>query len=171
MKAIFNSGIVTRRIGDPKLMHHDLPCQTPKDFRRSFCFVRNPVEWYASFWAYRMIEGWRKDSILDTRCKATNFEKFMNNVFEHCSSYVTQLYELFVGTEKHQTIDDIGRQENLMNDLVRILKQNGELFNEKKLRATPPENVGVEKPEYPMSLRKRVAENEKRMMDRFNYEP
>ena len=171
VKAIGNAGIVARKIGDPKLMAHDLPWQFPDDGRTRFAFVRHPVNWYASFWGYRMGEGWRKDTLLDIKCKSMNFNDFMEKVFKYCPSHVSQMYELWFGSPKHPTIRVYGKQENLVDDLVKILKNCGEIFNEDLLRETPPENVSEEKPEISDELKKRIIASEKRAIERFNYEP
>lgn len=33
--------------------------------RFSFAFVRHPLNWYASFWSYRMLTGWDRMEPLD----------------------------------------------------------------------------------------------------------
>lgn len=108
-----------------------------------FCFVRHPVGWYKSFWAYRI-----KTKNLDPRFPADrvwdyDFEKFVGNVLDaYPDGFVTQLYQFYVG-EDLEKVDFIGRQENLADDLVTALTLAGEEFDESLLRTTRWHNISA----------------------------
>ncbi len=164
-KAIHEAGIVTREIG----ILHAIPAEAPVPGRFRFAFVRHPAEWYRSFWAYRMREGWTEDSLLDTKCRSDRFGRFMESALRYCPGYVSQLYELFVGPPWAPAVEFIGRQESLAYDLVRALRAAGELFDEVKLRAVPPVNTDARLPVWPRGLLKEVTRAEERAMERFGY--
>jgi len=71
------------------------------DFERSFCVVREPIEWYKSFYRYRVQNGWKDDHPVDIYCKADSFDEFICNILKIWNSkdgpgYVTSLYLRFV---------------------------------------------------------------------------
>lgn len=117
-----------------------------KDGLFSFCFVRHPVDWYRSFWSYRMMSR-----TLDLRsppdwCWSPDFNEFVNNVLDTFPrGWVNNLYQCYVGKNADK-VDFIGRQENLTDDLVKALNLAGEEFNEEKLRTTRRWNAAASKP-------------------------
>lgn len=119
-----------------------------KDGLFSFCFVRRPIEWYKSFWCYRM-----RSRTLDLRspidwCWNNEFDQFVINVLDAFpTGYVTNLYQCYVGRNADQ-MDFIGRQENLTDDLVKALTLAGEVFDEKILRSTKHFNASAARPKY-----------------------
>lgn len=102
---------------------------TPKDSedrifkdRKSFGFVRNPIDWYTSFWKYRMKNNWDNNFVLDRECRSTNLEIFVRNCLDkYPEGFVSTLFKEFT-----EDLDFVGKQENLKNDLLRFLEQSGE---------------------------------------------
>jgi hypothetical protein len=128
---------------------HDIPDfvrPEDKDGLLSFCFVRHPLEWYRSFWCYR-----KKNDYLDLkfpadRCWDDDFNQFVANVLnEHPEGFVTKLYQFYIGGDK---IDFIGRQENLTDDLVRVLELAGETFDEEVIRKMKWHNIAAASKRY-----------------------
>lgn len=119
-----------------------------KDGLFSFCFVRHPVEWYKSFWCYRMLS-----KTLDLRfpadwCWSGDFDEFVNNVLDaYPVGYVTNLYQCYVGREADQ-LDFIGKQENLVDDLIKALTLAGEEFDEARLRKERHWNAAASRPKF-----------------------
>src|SRR6185312_5410908 len=71
-------GLDVAEVGDPAMREHDLLAHF--DRARYACvgaFVRNPIDWYRSYWAYRMERGWRPQYALDAQCQSENFETFV----------------------------------------------------------------------------------------------
>lgn len=108
----------------------------------SITFVRHPVEWYRSYWAYIMREGAGRDGRFPaTRFKNDDFNVFVNGILDaHPGGFVTQLYQYYTGVDCDK-VDFIGWQENLAGDLLRVLRMAGEDFDERALLETPPERV------------------------------
>jgi len=113
-----------------------------KEGRLSYCFVRHPIDWYKSFWSFRVASGHvQLRNPLDFYCWDNVFEKFVANaLIIYPNGYVTELYQLFVG-ENRDKVDFIGRQENLLDDLLMVLKIAGEEFDEDAVRSLGKKNT------------------------------
>lgn len=109
--------------------------------RFSFCFVRHPVGWLQSFWAFRVKTQWLDAKFPPDWYWDDEFNTFVGNLVEaYPGGFVTELYQFYTG-EDGRKVDFIGRQESLEDDLVRALTLAGETFNEEHLRATRWRNI------------------------------
>lgn len=143
-----------------------------KENRLSFCFVRHPISWLKSSWAFR----YRTPGVGRTapihEFWVDEFQPFVLSVLEHMPGYVTRLYQYYVGPDADE-IDFIGRQEHLADDLARVLNLAGEEFDEQALRSIPPRNVAAGRPEVAKlcvlgkSVERQVLDAEKWIMDKF----
>ena len=105
-------------------------------------FVRHPLDWYRSAWLYWRETGRFPRLEEEPKVEADEFERFVHNcVAVESRRYLSSLYERFTGAMPGE-ISVIGKQENLVNDLVRLLKLAGETFDEGKLCAVKSQNVG-----------------------------
>ena len=109
--------------------------------RFSFCFVRRPVAWYRSYWAFRSRKGARRDQKFPADgLWSDDFDCFINNILDaYPQGFVTTLYQYYTGAEGEK-VDFVGTQENLVDDLVKALRLAGEEFDEAALRNTPRAN-------------------------------
>ncbi|QQE11248.1 hypothetical protein JD969_17390 [Planctomycetota bacterium] len=114
----------------------------------TFCFVRHPIAWYESWFNYMTKRGWndwphRKGPIDWHPCaplnKAANtdFRIFIYNIITQQPGYVTQLYSWY--TKRGVTY--VGKQESLVEDMIRILIDMKVDFNEQEIRDLSPINV------------------------------
>ena len=88
-------------------------------------FVRHPFEWYRSAWIYYRVTGRfpRRDE--DPPVEHQEFGPFVENCLAaEPGGYVTALYRRFLGTQ-FDSVSFVGRQENLISDLVRFLRWCG----------------------------------------------
>lgn len=105
-----------------------------------FAFVRHPLTWYQSRWAFRVKHGWRPQHPLDFNCASNDFHVFMENVLRYKpNGWVTWEYLNYID-EVPGKIGFIGRTENLINDTITALRMAGEDFNEKVVRSIPSMN-------------------------------
>jgi hypothetical protein len=113
--------------------------------RFSFCFVRNIIDWYESYWAYRIKNNRISlDLPLDWYCWDIIFEKFVDNTMNYYrGGFLTTMYKLYVG-ENLDRVDFIGRQENLSDDLIKALHMAGADFDERIIRETGMKNKSSE---------------------------
>jgi hypothetical protein len=114
---------------------------------RRFCFVRNPLTWYESFWRYKIDLNWQHwgrekrpaywhpNSALNG-LDSDDFNEFMWKVMSKRPGYASELLMRFANPE----VDFVGRTENLADDLVTILRKLEIPFDEAELRATTRTN-------------------------------
>lgn len=137
--------------------------------RFTIAFVRHPMTWWQSYWAYRQRTGWVTGHPLDSRVKSDDFGECIEKLLAELPGDLSRRYETFVGPPD-TTISFVGRFENLVDDLVEGLKRAGQDFDEAALRAHPPENTtdyGARRPEYTESQIERLAKAEAAAIDRF----
>lgn len=134
----------------------------------TFTFVRNPLDWYASMWAFRMMHGWNNTHPLSV-CQSDDFQQFLRKVLVRFPGFVSQLYESYAGPPPGR-LDFVGHQETLADDLIRALRLAGERFDPRIIRSTPLANVSFgHRGLYPPDLRRAVERGEWRAMVRFGY--
>jgi len=115
-----------------------------------FCFVRNPLDWYESFFNYNCERGvnWRYEGDVHdphnwhpnaqlNGLGSSDFNCFVRNVIKAYPGYVTEMYSRFATPQ----VSFVGKQENLCDDLVTVLKKLQLPFDEKFIRGF--EKVGV----------------------------
>lgn len=147
-------------------LHSDLSNTSVSDYL-TFAFVRNPLSWYQSYWAYRMHKGWT-DDVIDNTCGDENFKKFMSNVIDsYPDGYISSYYERYVGNEGD--ISYVGKLEQINVDLSIILGMCGFNVNAESLRSINKANERHWLSFYTASLVKKVMSVEKRSMKRFGY--
>lgn len=142
---------------------HATPDRTPeadKAGRFAFCFVRQPIGWYKSFWCYRI-----RTKHLDRKFAADkewddSFDQFVVNMLEkYPEGFISRLYQSY----SLEDMDYIGRQENLADDLVTALGLASEEFDERKLRQVGRRNISAGHKKYG-DLCVLDAETEERML-------
>lgn len=122
--------------------------------RFSFAFVRDPLQWWGSEWRFRRNHDYRDlanhpyDRWLDL-----GFDRFIEQVIEHCPGFLSQMYDQHIGTIV-DSVDFVGRYETLADDLVKGLRLAGEDFDERALRSVSSTNESGEPVYlYPPELR------------------
>ncbi|WP_316188722.1 hypothetical protein [Bradyrhizobium sp. SZCCHNS1054] len=131
-------------------------------------FVREPVDWYRSYWAYRMEGGWRPRYSLDQICGASEFRTFVRNAVVELPGFLSALFERYAGPVD-DPVDFVGRQARLADDLVLLLRMRGERFDEVALRATPPANTTSIRPPIDAGLVDIIYVSEQAMAQRFGF--
>ena len=149
--------------------HADLAQSRDYADRFTFAFVRHPLDFWRSYWAYRMRDGWNPASHIDAPAASPDFNEFINRVIARVPGDAGALYERFVGSATEE-IDFVGRHEHLADDLVVALRLAGEAFDEPRLRACPAVNVSdyARLPAfYEPRTAQRLAECERAVIERF----
>jgi hypothetical protein len=180
--AIRNAGIPTNEIGPEfsrnsfnhlNAIFHCGPGLVHTERHFTFAFVRNPLDYYKSYWSYKMRIGW--ENPFDNAFMDENFEQFVRNVMEGRPGWVSMLYTKFLGPNG-DWVDFVGRQENLRDDLIAALRMAGEDFEESGIFATDPVNISSRLKEWsdrcslPLSLKKEMYMVEKQAIDLFGYQ-
>ena len=157
--ALYNSTKVIASIGN-----HPFP-RNVKHKLFSLCFVRHPLTWYQSFWAYKMRAGWVDGNPGIESFRDDDFNTFVNNVVTGTSGFLSRTMDRRIG----HRMSFIGKYENLVGDLIKALELAEQPFDEKKLIETPPDNVSYELPEYKREIAEKVIKTEDVMLKRFGY--
>ncbi|MDH3648120.1 MAG: sulfotransferase family protein [Saprospiraceae bacterium] len=108
-----------------------------------FCFVRNPIDWYLSFYRYMVLEGWPRlgDSRHPTDwhpCSDLNelpnetFDLFIDSLQQIYPGFLTSMYSKYTDPR----ISFVGKQETLVDDLITVLRHLNLTFDEDQIRTT-----------------------------------
>lgn len=139
------------------ILHH-LPTDLAKQGRKTFTFIRHPLSWLKSYYRFKQRYGWKpKVWYLDKYCQADNFGEFIDKYLEHTPNQYSKF-----AMEYTDHVDYVGRQENLAEDLITILKDIGEEFDEQKIRDCEAENVHTNEVDmcYTSGQEKKILETE-----------
>jgi len=148
-----------------------------------FAFVREPVEWYKSFYRfiqsnyiipngkyplfergmYHPMRQWEKYNW-------RSFDTFIADVYEETPAYYTKLVEWMTGPENSRMLNYIGKQEHLSDDLGIILDRLKLRDLATKANNMPHINKSVG--EFPVSAHSitMIQDQEHAIYRRFNYE-
>ncbi len=172
-RAITQAGVSTVEAGHASLAAGNMHNRTRSintQGRFQFAFVRHPLNWYASFWSYRMFSGWSTLPASLDACMSVDFDRFIRNALRAFpQGWVGDHYRRYLGSAL-DGVDFIGRTERLSEDLVRALRLAGETFDEAALRAVPRQNVSPIRPVYSQRLREAVLRAERKTIERFGYD-
>lgn len=147
-EALSQMKLVVGEIGrdhDPACL---LPLQSgPRPF--IFVFIRHPLSWYRSYWAFRMQENWkvRPDqpitgwqtfgSVLDHECRSDKFETWMRNVLAYVpEGFLSRIYRIYT-----EGVDFVGKVEFFPDDLCQALTFAGEAYSPAVVASMPRKNV------------------------------
>ena len=151
---------------------------TPSDIRPqgrfSFAFVRHPLAYYQSYWAYKTRKGPEDFNAFDRIFMREDFSSFVRAVLGKRRGWVSGVYRRFAGPYGKR-VSFIGKQERLADDLIRALTLAGEEFDEAAIRSTPPQNVSAsddlfrEQCRYSRDLAEEVLEAEHEAVILYGY--
>lgn len=146
-----------------------------------FCFVRHPLRWYESWFKYQTQPSrnwmnwgdeanpykWHPNAALNGTGDA-DFNRFVENVIAKRPGYVSEMFSWYT----KPPVAMIGRQENLVHDLVRGLKEAGLEFDENLILNYPRVGVSPEPPKkivWDSDLRDEVLRLEYPAIVRYGY--
>jgi hypothetical protein len=137
--------------------------------RFTIAFVRHPLDWWRSYWAYRMRTGWVMESHVDAAAASEDFDEFIGAVVAHAPGWASEVFQSFCGPPA-RPIHFIGRHERLVDDLERGLALAGARFDKRALRAEPPHNASdktLTAVRYTPALARELALAESLAIERF----
>jgi hypothetical protein len=154
---------------DARTNHWGLRETEDYDDRFTIAFVRHPLDWWRSLWAWRMRDGWDPRSKMDSIAGSEDFNTFIERIVEHFPGHLETLFARYIGPPS-RPITFIGRYEALVDDLARALREAGEDFDEHALRSNPPALVSDYErfpALYRQDLAVRLADSERAVIERF----
>ena len=125
---------------------------------QSFTVVRNPMDWYRSYYRYRIKKGWKKNHFIDKHTQASSFAEFIEKMLTaYPCGYVTSQYLTRV-----PFVDHVLRTETLTDDLKKLFKIWEIPFND-----VPPTNVTSKDIDtsLPPQLEARLLNSERRIIN------
>lgn len=148
--------------------------------RFAFTFVRHPLDWIMSYWRRRMITNWHPAGNhgnpweIFEECYSNDFNKFADKIIAdtRCHGAVTRIYRALTEIKGECKVDFIGKQEDLVDDLIKALELAGEKFDEKVIRNFDLVNISnYEKfpAEYTPEQETRLLEIEQEAIQMFGY--
>lgn len=187
VEALKNAGLTVDPLGvvhtTPDEINHE---QAFRERRSVFAMVRHPLSWYQSMWAHRTDEEWEDiddtdwftDRWVKVWAEFTKFsraDEFGEYVRRCCArfpdGFVSMLYDAYT-----DECTFVGKQEQLVDDLIRALALAGEQFDTERIRTTTPRNVRGCQPRrlsrsaYTPELMELVMSTEARAIERFGYQ-
>lgn len=137
-KALEAAGVPWKRTGsDAHVPFHVI--ESAVEGRFTFAFVRHPVSWYQSYWAFRMAALDRYGRTPFDEHLSADFNEFVANHCTHRPGALPEPYEGYAGWPVR--LDRVGRCERLAGGLVEALTLAGERFDPEVIRACAPANV------------------------------
>lgn len=133
----------------------------------AFSFVRHPINWYRSYFAYRMRCGWRPHDFGMDVYGTEDFNEWIIKCTEIDWGYLSNTMDLRLG----HRMNFVGKTETLVDDLIKALTLAGEKFDEGLIRDTPVVNVSpdIDKYQYKPEVAKKLIESEMPMIRRFKF--
>jgi hypothetical protein len=77
---------------EPSPAHATLDESSGYGDRFTFAFVRHPLDYWRSYWAYRVGTGWDQDNPVDREAGAENFEDFIERVIAFAPGAASALF-------------------------------------------------------------------------------
>jgi len=137
-----------------------------------FSIVREPIEYWKSFWRYRMSTQWWDDHRVDSVCKSDNFTEFVDKLLTHIPGECSRNYNKIIPIDRMKDFT-IGRFENLQSDVLKILHKLEGDFDEEIVLNTPPFNTTSKvdfRTELDSERREKLYNSEIEAYRRFGYE-
>lgn len=145
-----------------------------------FCFVRNPVTWYESWFRFMSQPGigWRDWGAVDSGFVGWHpnvmlngvahgdFDAFVRDVMRRRPGYATEM----MGWYTKPSISFVGRQETLRDDLIEALGRTGIRIDEDRVRSAAPVLVSDAAPVvWDPKLKEEMARLEYAGLVRYGY--
>ena len=167
--------LLRRAVRSPRMQHR----MDPNCFK--FCFVREPLTWYESYWRFMQGIDWawkdwgdEKDPYRWDPCAFINnlgspdFNVFMRNVNRKRPGFVTELFSWYV----QPGVDFVGKSENLEADLIEAFAQMKLDVDVNRILAVPPQNetpAHIPKPQWDPAVKRETLRYEYAGYMRFGY--
>lgn len=148
----------------------------------TFGFVRHPVAWLQSRWAWAVVTGFAEKIGREPAaaqhwmagCWSDRFEEFAARYLERYPGICSQTAFRMLGLWTERPVQRIGRAENLVGDLTSILDDAGEIFDAAEFAAVPREKVAAsgvlgDRCKASKALSSRIMAAEAPLCERFGY--
>jgi hypothetical protein len=151
-----------------------------------FCLVRNPFDWYESYWRYMQDKQWQPYTHIPSRTrfgfrqdtwhpwqaieplKDPDFNKFIEKVIQQQPGYLSKLYN---GYADPRYIDYVGKQETLAKDMQHIFEHLKVSFDPSLFKSVGTVNESKSsKPAWDKDNRQMIYQLEQETFKKYGYE-
>ena len=150
--------------GSTQISYNDIAHLPPEKLSQlplfyTFAFIRHPVSWLQSIFKHSKRHGWGSSPV-----RADTFNEFAQAYVTNFPKLVSRSMELYT-----KDCNFIGRQENLVNDLIIALKKADVKFNEEAIRNVAPVNTSPKSQTVYMSkeTRRIIEASEAEFIDKY----
>jgi hypothetical protein len=144
-----------------------------------FCFVREPLKWYESWWRFMVSINWRVlgdesdphrwyPTAMLNGLGSPDFNTFVHNVNRKRPGFVTEMYGWYV----RPGVTYVGKLETLTDDFLKACAMMRLSVDEQRVREYPHRNESpaeIPKPEWDPELRRETLRLEYPGYVRFGY--
>jgi hypothetical protein len=144
-----------------------------------FCFIREPLAWYESWWRFMMSINWRvlgdesdphkwHPNAMLNGLGSPDFNTFMHNLNRKRPGYVTEMYGWYI----RPGMTFVGKLENMVPDLAKAFQLMKLNITEEQIRAVPRENespADIPKPQWDPKLKSETLRLEYAGYLRYGY--
>lgn len=120
-----NNGEPFRRSGANHCFFQTVP-ESLLHNRFTFAFVRHPLTWYQSYWAYRMETEWSNSA---DQVRSYNFNEYIRMRVKYLPGFLSRYYRKYCEREDGIRLSFIGQYEHLTSGLIRALSEADESFS------------------------------------------
>lgn len=144
-----------------------------------FTVIRNPWDWYASYWAHRCRERWENPwLVIDRDCWSYNFTNFLHMVRAYQPGFLGRLYaDYFPPANEYHPGFEYFKTRTLTDQFVDYLERMHLDFDPDALKAIPPENsiAHLKKVRkavaYTPELERMIGRSEEELINKFGFTP
>jgi hypothetical protein len=150
---------------------------SPRAFK--FCFVREPLGWYESWWRFMMSLNWRvlgdetdphkwHPNAMLNGLGSPDFNAFMHNLNRKRPGYVTEMYGWYV----RPGVDFVGKLENMQHDLLKAFSLMNLKLDEQRALGVARQNESpaeIPKPQWDPAVKRETLRLEYAGYVRFGY--
>ena len=152
---------------------HGIPYNDPEylDKKHILLFIRHPVTWLQSYWAFRQnsvnINFTWGDTPFDLTCQADTFAGFIELYLDNYSGFITSLFNQYIKEADRDVMVVVGYQEKILSTLF------GFLLKYEDFQLDPPKqlyrvNASDKRAAiYAPGQVKRVCKAERQIVDNF----
>lgn len=168
-QVLWDAGLETERLDPGKQKHVDLVwfrqhSQYDRPFR--FAFVRHPLSWYRSFWAFQELRKWRPIPEVSLHpSRRLPYLEFLAWVSLNRKGFLGRLYEKYT-----DGIEFVGRSEHLRCDLALALGLAGIEVPLRLIQIMPLINISLTLPgRSDKAMEDQVMEAEAEVCAKYGY--
>jgi hypothetical protein len=178
VREVFNRiGVYTEERG-----HQHDNYEQSKELRRRFLrftVLRNPWDWYASYWAHRCKEQWTPIwLIIDNACWSYSFPNFLSMVTTYHPGFLTKLYDSYA-PELDELLPpiEVFKTRTLTKDFLTYLDNMQIPFDPSEVRELGKVNAIAHTRNlrravrYTSSLVERVEKSERDVIEKYGFTP